>query len=232
MKQYRNEWKYTLDEADIAVILPRLEAAMEKDGHGDEDGRYAVHSVYFDDYTDRCARENEAGISERFKYRIRYYGNDLQTLRLERKEKTQGRCHKETARITAGQYEKLMHADAGDLFFETEDPLVRRFCAHIMTAHFTPKVIIDYERTAFIEPLTNVRITIDKNISASYDFEHFLDGDFMRFPLQKADVHVLEVKFDEILPGYLKNIVTKREFIHSAFSKYYLGRRILQKVTR
>ncbi len=67
MKQYRNEWKYTLDEADIAVIIPRLDALMEKDAHADESGQYTVRSVYFDDYTDRCARENEAGISERFK---------------------------------------------------------------------------------------------------------------------------------------------------------------------
>lgn len=230
MKQYRNEWKYTLDEADIAVIIPRLDALMEKDAHADESGQYTVRSVYFDDYTDRCARENEAGISERFKYRIRYYGESPDRLRLECKEKTRGRCHKDTAWISRDEYEKLMRGDAGELFWETEDPLVRKFCVHMMNAHFTPKVIIEYERIAYVEPLTNVRITIDRNISASADFGHFLSGDYIRYPLQKAQVHVLEVKFDEILPGYLKNIVTKRAFIQSAFSKYYTGRRVLQKI--
>ncbi len=232
MKQYRNEWKYTLDEADIAVLRPRLDAVMEKDEHADSSGKYTVHSVYFDDHRDRCARENDAGVSARMKYRIRYYGNTPGRLRLERKEKASSRCHKETAWITHDMYHMLMRGDAGDLFWQTEDPLVREFCVHIMTRNFTPKVIIDYERIAYADPLTNVRITFDENITAAGDFDRFLTGGYARFPLQASQNHVLEVKFDEILPGYLKNIVTKQELVQSAFSKYYLGRQVLQKINR
>ena len=54
----------------------------------------------------------------------------------------------------------------------------------------------------------------------------------LSIPIQPLDEHVLEVKFDEILPGYMKNILTKQELIQSAFSKYYLGRMTLQNYTR
>lgn len=232
MKQYRNEWKYTIHEKDIQILFERLDAVLEKDRNAGEDGYYSVHSIYFDDYTNTCAKENEAGVSERFKYRIRYYGTDNRKLRLERKEKTQGRCHKETAWITEDTCRKLMSGDVSDLFWETDHPLVRQFCVDIMNRYFTPKIIVNYERIAFTEIMTNVRITFDKNISVSDDFEHFLSGGYLRIPLQPVDEHVLEVKFDEVLPGYIKNILTKQELIQSAFSKYYLGRMTLQNYTR
>jgi len=232
MKQYRNEWKYIVHEKDIAVIQERLNAVMEKDIHGDPSGMYSVHSVYFDDHTDSCAKKNEAGVSERYKYRIRYYGSDPHTLHLERKEKLMGMCHKDSAPVTLQEYECLMNGDVTDLFWNTDNQLIREFCIHIMNRRFTPKAVVDYERIAFAEPLTNVRITFDKNISVSDHTDEFLSGSYTRYPLQHAGCHILEVKFDEILPGYLKNIITTRELIQSAFSKYYLGRLVLQNINR
>ena len=125
-----------------------------------------------------------------------------------------------------------MSGDVSDLFWETDQPLERQFCIEIMNRCFTPKIIVNYERIAFVEETTNVRITFDKNISVSDDFDHFLSGGYLSIPIQPLDEHVLEVKFDEILPGYMKNILTKQELIQSAFSKYYLGRMTLQNYTR
>ena len=47
--------------------------------------------------------------------------------------------------------------------------------------NYQPKVIIDYERIAYVEEITNVRITFDMKISASYELENFLDGDYQSF---------------------------------------------------
>jgi hypothetical protein len=216
----------------LAVIEGRLSAIFEKDVNSGDDGKYQIHSLYFDDVKDSCAKENDAGISRRFKYRIRYYGENPDFMKLERKEKWDGRCHKEACMLTISEYEEILAGKAQDLFWETDKKLLKEFCVHVMTRGFIPKAIIDYERIAYVEEITNIRITLDTNISVSDDVEHFLDGDYLKYPLQDKDQHVLEVKFDYILPGYVKSIVTKNNLVQSSFSKYYLGRIKLQRMGR
>lgn len=231
MKIYRNEWKYRAQEADLELIENRLAGVLGLDNHSGKAGRYAVHSLYFDDYKDTCAKENEAGVSRRFKYRIRYYGNNPDELKLECKEKLDGRCHKESTMITHDIYEKLFDGRADELYWETEDKLVRRFCVDIMARLFQPKIIIDYERSAYVEEITNVRITFDRNVSASKDIGRFLEGDYMNCPIQEKSEHILEVKFDYILPSYVKSITTDKSLQQSSASKYYLGRLRLQNMS-
>ena len=83
---------------------------------------------------------------------------------------------------------------------------------------------MNYRRIAFHEPFSNIRITFDTNISASAEINRFLDGDYFRYPLLKSNEEILEVKFDEILPGHVRNIVNTGSLIPAAFSKYYLSR--------
>lgn len=232
MKRYRNEWKYRVQEADLAVIENRIAAVMALDFHSGQSGNYEIHSLYFDDYKDACAKENEAGVSRRFKYRIRYYGNAPDVLKLERKEKLDGRCHKDSTVITKEICQKILDGRADELYWETDNPLLRRFCAHMMTRLFAPRAIVSYERSAYVEEITNIRITLDKNISVSDNIDAFLSGNFMRYPIQEKSEHVLEVKFDDILPGYIKGIITNKCLKQSSFSKYYLGRLKLQEMRR
>lgn len=233
MKRYRNEWKYYCTDGELALLETRLRALLPLDEHTGPCGRYTVHSLYFDDYTDTCARDNEAGVAERFKYRIRYYDDARDVLLLERKEKRYNRCHKESTRLTRAAYDALVRSAGAELFWKSEDPVLRRFCVDMMTRHFTPKVIVDYERTAFVEPVTNIRITLDRNIAASPWTEAFLDEDgYQCLPLQSGQCHIMEVKFDDILPGYIRNTVCSRDFQQTSFSKYYLGRKMIKEVIK
>lgn len=232
MKLYRNEWKYRVQETDLAVIENKVAAVMDLDFHSGQSGNYEIHSLYFDDYKDTCARENEAGISRRFKYRIRYYGKESDILKLERKEKMDGRCHKESVIITKDICSKILEGRIDELYWETDNSLLKKFYVHMMTGLFEPKIIIDYERAAYVEEIANVRVTLDKNISVSDSVEEFLTGDYLRYPIQKKDEHVLEVKFDDILPGYIKSIVSNKNLQQSSFSKYYLGRLKLQETRK
>lgn len=230
MKRYRNEWKYCCSEEQLHMLSQRMRPLLETDVHGDENGKYVIHSLYFDDYRDSCAHDNEASAASRFKYRIRYYGDESDKLFLERKEKLYGRCHKDSCRITPEQYESFVTGDVADALYSEADPLIRRFAADILLRHFTPKVIIDYERFAFVEPITNIRITFDTNISASASVHDFRGGGYTSFPLQQRSRHILEVKFDEILPSHIKNTISSNEFQQTTFSKYYLGRCCLEEV--
>lgn len=225
-KIYRNEWKYVCHEADIISICERLRGILDFDEHGNN-GSYSIHSLYFDDYADTCALETEAGVGSRYKYRIRYYGDDPQFLRLERKEKLYGRCYKKSCRLSVEEYRYIINGEYDKLLYETENPVLQQFLICAMTRRFVPKVIIDYERTAFVEPITNIRITADRNISASYQVDEFLTGDYLKVPILEKNRHVLEVKFDYILPRAVRNVITKQNMIQTSFSKYYLGRKRL-----
>lgn len=190
-------------------------------------GRYYIHSLYFDDYKDTSIYTTNSGLSKRFKWRIRYYGDDLSYIRLEKKEKVEGRCHKKSCKITVDEYNKIVSGDVTDLVFETEKDLIKELAVDILIHNYKPKVIIDYERIAYVEEITNVRVTFDMKISASYELENFLDGDYQSFYVLPSGLNVLEVKFDNILPSHIRNIVESYSLKQGSFSKYYFGRRIL-----
>ena len=227
IKQYRSEWKYMLRNQELALLQSRISQIMDLDPHTPPNGRYLIHSLYFDDYKDTSVYTTDSGLSDRFKWRIRYYGDDLTYIVLEKKEKQESRCHKKSCRITIDEYTRIFSGDIVDLVWETDKSLIRELVGDMMTKNYKPKVIIDYERIAYVEEITNVRITFDMKISASYELENFLDGDYQKFYVLPSGTNVLEVKFDEILPSYIKNIVESYSYNQSSFSKYYYGRKII-----
>lgn len=228
-KQYRNEWKYIVTDANLAIIESRLKSALKLDENAANDGKYEVHSLYFDDIYDTCIRDNDHGTSKRFKYRIRYYDNNPGLIRLERKEKLSERCHKESCILSLQQFNQIINGEIEEVLWNTDDPVLSQFCVHCMTRGFAPKAIIDYERVAYVEPISNVRITLDTHLSVSNAFEHFLTGSYLRMPLQEAKRQVLEVKFDYILPSYIRHMLTSEGLVRTSLSKYSLGRKQLRR---
>jgi hypothetical protein len=201
---------------------------LKIDANADVNGRYEIHSLYFDDIHDNCMRDNDQGAYIRFKYRIRYYGDKPNLIRLERKEKWLERCHKDSCILDFNQFQKIMNNDINDVLWNTENNVLKKFLFYCLTKGFTPKAIIDYERAAYVEPISNVRITIDSNISASNCIEDFLIGNYTKIPVQDIKLHVLEVKFDYILPSYIRHILNIENLVKTSFSKYYLGREQLK----
>ncbi len=232
MKYYRNEWKYLLSNQDLALLRSRLSGIMELDPHTPSSGKYRIHSLYFDDYTDNSLYCTGAGIPTRFKWRIRYYNDDLSYIALEKKEKLEGRTHKKYCPITLDEYHAIVSGNILDIFYDTDKKLVKEFTRDVLLYHFHPKIIIDYERIAYVEEITNVRITFDMNISASYDIEHFLDRNYIKYYIQPVGMNLLEIKFYEIFPSYIRNIVESFSFQQVFFSKYYYGRRLLDSYMR
>ena len=205
---------------------------MEKDSHTPDNGRYLIHSLYFDDYKDTSVYTTNSGLSKRFKWRIRYYEDDLDYIVLERKEKINSRCHKKSCKLTLTEYDKIISGNITDIVYDTNKELLKELARDMLIYDYRPKVIVDYERIAYVEEITNVRITFDMKISASYELEHFLDGDYTKFYIQDTGENVLEVKFDDILPSYIRNIVESYGFNQTSFSKYYYSRKIIDSYMR
>lgn len=228
--KYRNEWKYYLDEACFDLIDNKLNKTLSLDVHtNSSSNKYLIHSLYFDDYTNSCMFDNDAGLGKRYKWRIRYYDSDLSYIVLEKKEKNNSLCKKRSTKLSLSQYKNIIDNNINSVLWNTNDELIKEFCIEILTKLFRPKVIIDYERTAYVEPITNVRITFDKNISASLDIDNFITGDYIKYPLLSCNKHILEIKFDDILPSYINRAVHIKVLQQTTFSKYYLSRKVLER---
>ncbi len=232
IKKYRNEWKYLLSNGEISLLNLRISKVMKLDPNIKDNGKYLIHSLYFDDYKDTSLYTTYAGISKRFKWRIRYYDNDLSYIVLERKEKLESRCHKKSCKLTIKEYECIVSGNITDIVYDTNKKLIKELARDMLLYNFKPKIIIDYERIAYVEEFTNVRITFDMKISASFELEHFLDGNYTKYYINNSGFNVLEVKFDNILPSYIRKIVESYGFINTSFSKYYYGRKIIDSYMR
>ena len=95
-RPYRDEYKYPLTNGQILIEESKIKAIASKDGHVGEKGYYNIRSLYFDDYEDRCYMDNENGVDEREKFRIRIYDHSRQRIALELKEKRRGKTRKQS----------------------------------------------------------------------------------------------------------------------------------------
>jgi SPX domain protein involved in polyphosphate accumulation len=220
--EFRVENKYLVSNLELAVIAKRLSAVMQQDIHQTGDC-YEIRSIYFDDAWDRCMDENDAGIDCRQKYRIRTYGSENAPINLEIKAKQNGLTKKTACTLSHSQYERIL--DGGnDLEFGDKKPL-NQLLLQMRCAKMQPKIIIAYERTAFVHPIGNVRITFDRNIMASRNCASFLEPRIEELvPILPVGMHVLEVKYDEYLPDVIARQLQTGKLQQTAFSKYYLGR--------
>ena len=204
------------------LLAGRLKNVMSQDIHQEGDC-YEIRSLYFDDLWDRCLDENEAGVDRREKYRIRIYDPRSDVIHLEIKEKNRGLTKKRACDLSREECLAIM---AGELSLKPDGraPL-NSLQLQMRCARMEPKVIIAYERTAFVHPSGNVRITFDRNIMASSCREEFLEDRVSGMvPVLPAGMHVLEVKYDEFLPDSIAQQLEIGKLRKTAFSKYYLGR--------
>ena len=221
MNKYREEMKFLCGQNQLEIIYDRLKVVMDFDKN-QKGMAYRIRSLYFDDYYDTAFHENDAGVDDRKKFRIRVYENPNENMNLEIKYKLRGKTLKEACPITKEQYEAIMN---NDLVFDPnfEKPLLLYYLEN-KTRLLKPKVIVEYQRTVFVDIPGNVRITFDRNISYSDKLEDFLNDRVDLVPLLPKNQHLLEVKYDEFLPDYTAQLLEIGSLEQTAFSKYYLSR--------
>lgn len=207
---------------ELKIIEYRLHPLMHMDIH-QAGGSYAIRSLYFDDRYNSCLNENESGLNNRSKYRIRIYNASTQLIKLEKKQKCNGMTSKKVSSISTADCLTYMTGKMPPP--RTQDSeLQKEFYAVIKGDGFIPVTIVEYIRTAFTDSRGNVRITFDRNISGSTKINSFLDPRIDTVPLLAKGFHILEVKYDEFLPEYIADVLALGSLQQSAFSKYVYAR--------
>lgn len=217
-KKMRHEYKHYINYSDYLELRSRLQAVAKKDSHVDESGTYRIRSLYFDNIQDKALREKLQGISVREKFRIRYYNDDFDFIKLEKKYKINGLCGKDATLITREQCEAIINGDI-DWMPETKHPLFLDLYTKMKYQLLKPKVIVDYLREPYVYKPGNVRVTIDSEIKSSiYSLDFFNQGLPMT-PVTENPM-ILEVKYDEFLPAIIQDAVQLKNRRASAYSKY------------
>lgn len=215
--KYRHEAKIEIGYPDLLMLRQRLSVVMQRDEHA-IDGKYEIRSLYFDNARDKALREKIDGVNVREKFRIRFYNGDTSYIKLEKKSKINGLCHKCSAPLTRQQAESIAKGDYAWMC-ECNQDLVRELYIKIKTQGLQPKTVVDYIREPFVYAPGNVRVTLDYNIRTGMSCTDFLEKDCVTVPVETEKI-ILEVKWDEYLPDIIRDIVHVQNRNVAAFSKY------------
>lgn len=219
-RQFRNEWKYYLSLWDAAAMRKRLAAVVAHDANA-VDGGYTIRSLYFDDYWDSSYHDKIDGVQHRTKWRVRIYNYSDRTIKLERKAKDGAYIHKQSASLTRDEFERIIDGDYGFLL-RSPQPLCREFYGECMFKLLRPKVIVDYEREPFTYDPGTVRITFDQNLRAAAATGDIFDPDLPTYSAVPYGKTIMEVKFTQMYPQFIKELMPPGAHDLSAISKYVL----------
>lgn len=227
----RHEYKYYINSFVYHKLRERFRYVLEVDRNMKEEEGYLISSLYFDDIYQSAMKDKINGTPFREKYRIRLYNHSEDLIKLECKSKFNDSISKQWAPISRAEYNQILSGDYNFLISRPEEVCRKLYMNH-KSRLLRPITVVEYLREAYVHPLGNVRITFDKNLSASVgnlDIFH-MDYETIRVPLE--GMMILEVKFDDYIPDYIWKIIQTDSMVKSAISKYVMCRDINRKVRK
>lgn len=222
---FRVEDKYVIPQNDYFELRERLAAVLSRDSNSSSASNvYQISSLYFDDLKDSDYRDTLDGNPHRKKHRIRIYNNSFSTIKLEVKTKQYNRIAKQSVPISEEEMKSLIYGRTIS-WGDTRDNPRSVFNEMILSRGLRPKVIVTYEREAFLYDSGNTRITFDSAVRASNLTELFGDPELIHDIVPRGS-YVLEVKYDEFIPDFVLQLLEIDSMEQTAYSKYQLCREI------
>lgn len=222
---YRHELKYYIKQTDYVLLSQKLRRALQRDENAEEgSGEYFIRSLYFDDANNSAFCEKIDGVDDRYKIRIRIYNMSDSQIKLECKHKKDSFIQKQSIELSREECDALI-GGAYAFLLRREEPLAKRMFAEFATRRLKPRVIVDYRRETFVFPVEDVRITFDKDIRTSLLNVDLFNADIPTYPVLSDYGMVLEVKFNNGLPPYIRSLLQIDSPARSSISKYCLCRK-------
>lgn len=228
--KYRHELKFQISYVEYQNLRNRLSIFMHKDENTNGED-YMIRSLYFDDMYQSAMNEKEDGVEVRKKYRIRIYNFDDTFGKLECKHKFDSYIYKESVTLSKEEISKICAGDV-DFLLHHEEQIAKEFYVDYRNKLLRPCVVVDYEREAYVEEVGTVRITFDKHIRCCDPSICLSDATSTSYEIQPSDLLVLEVKFTEVLPESIRQLLKVRNYTQQAYSKFYLCNQKLREVRR
>jgi hypothetical protein len=221
----RHEYKYHLNQGELACLRGVIRALLRPDPNGDEHNEYHIRSLYFDSINNEAFEDKVAGVNHRKKYRLRTYKFRDDNIRLECKSKYNDLISKQSIKIPRELAEQLIAGDPSGLQF-MRHPQLHDLFQEMRLNLLRPVVIVDYVREAYIHEAEEVRITFDKQLRTGLGSHDLFNPHIPTYPVFfDMPWEILEIKYNHVLPGYLQKLFSSVCAQRSAISKYVWCRR-------
>ena len=199
----RFERKYTFNHNDINIIINNLFTShlLFRFDHPKRD----INSIYFDNNFNNLV-DNLEGISEREKYRLRWYDNSNKIANFYIEKKIKKNFLSKKIRQKYSLNSEILIDDTKNLsklFYEYINP------------NYEPIVSVHYERLYFVSSIYNIRATIDYNIYSRKFMSNILNKE--KFFNKNI---VLEIKYNKNLDEIFRKEIKSLNLRFSKSSKY------------
>jgi len=223
----RYEYKYIVDPSLVPSIRRFISGFAKPDPYAAQvsDNCYPVASLYLDTVDFKFYQQVRAGEKVRFKLRVRSYSDDSQSpVFLELKRKNNSVLSKQRVSVSRERAAMILNrsneisgttGDGKDLHF---------FINHVQLTGARPVIRIRYRREAYESRLQEpVRLTIDTNVQ--YSSTHnpvftYSSGMWKSTPIDGA---IIEIKFTEMFPGWIADLIRTFSLIQQPVPKYGLS---------
>lgn len=234
---YRQEKKYQLPLHHIYQLTGVLDQVMIQDPNNfsssseawdsihrlHKGGGYMVRSLYFDTAEDRDYEMKLDGAELRRKVRLRIYDPSHDFALLEVKQKQGVYQKKRSFRLSRRDAQEICKGRY-DALLKYEDPFAAE-CYGLMHIHcYRPKIVVEYQRKAYLAKENNIRITFDHHISATESNLNLFEEDLATYPVLDWYNGVMEVKYNGFLLSYIKDLVSQAGRSELSVSKYCMAR--------
>lgn len=223
----RFEVKYFLSEVEAEMLRDFISPYTTPDIHG---LLYAVTSLYLDSEDRATYRASLHGEKNRFKLRIRGYGDEANTPLFAEVKQRIGRVirkHRACLRPDAANHMAQSGSIDEDSLLALGDPREHEnlmlFSELSSRLQARPTIGVRYSREAYVSTLEEpVRITLDRDIAFARVPEdlHELWSDSATWqPLGDMPI-VLEIKFSDVYPFWVRQLIQRLQLNRISLAKY------------
>lgn len=211
----RYELKFNIPYSQVPLITQWL---CDHKGFQKTFPTRVVHSIYFDTHALDCAYDNLCGISNRKKYRIRWYKNNraFYGARYEVKLKNGNLGTKKVLSSNISS-DTFMEMTAHDILKSIKQDSIEKIwvCYPLLL----PTLLVEYERE-YYESFHSIRLTIDTSLK----FREILgDNHLNDFNIKRYYGVVVELKFSPRYRDLISEVLQDFPFYPARTSKYVLG---------
>ena len=219
----REEKKYNISLERANYLFGKMRHVMDGDPYNGLNS-YMVRSLYFDSMNDDDYFEKESGNEYRKKIRLRIYNSAAQKAKLEIKEKTGVNQRKRSLTVSKEDSLRLIDGDYSVLLNHDEE-LAKELYYIMVTEGYRPRCVVQYMRRAFSAVENNIRITFDSELTSNEGYFNIFDDSLYVYPISEKDEVILEVKYNNFLLSYIKDLLECVDKTETSNSKYCRARK-------
>jgi len=221
--------KYLITDIEAEEVKCFIEPYMSPDRHAVEGATYEVNTMYLDSPDLALYWSSERGELDRFKLRIRSYTDypDAPVF-FEIKRRLNHVISKRRARVHRNAVQTALAGEAivpGVLAVATDDEseTLLQFRDRMEFLEATPRVAVRYLREAYESDFEDrVRVTIDQSLAClpcpEYDPAVWTFDE--RWYNMSHFAAVLEIKFSDVFPDWLRLLVQRLHLVRDSIAKY------------